>query len=250
MRALLLLSAAAVLLHSAVFEVQYAVSFWFLGRIGTTTMHFESADGRYRIEANATLEGIAALIAHHHSEHHVSSGHIAADGTLIPKHYDVTKTLDDYRSIRHYYFDRRHRRILLQQQTERTVSERRFDIDSMQFDTKRRLKKSAFVRLEPFYAENDLLSLYFNVRNVLGTLKASEQLQLSAVGARNGEVHISRQNGMYDFFVYLDQDIFRSKEGKLFVQTDRDLYVKSAVMKDVLLFGDLDVEREWLRQSP
>lgn len=240
----------AALLSAAEFEVQYSVSYWFLGRIGTTHLQLSTDKKHYRIEATAKLEGIAALIARHHQEHHVSTGSIDKDRRLIPHHYDVNKTLDRYQNLRHYYYEPRQKRILLQEAQTWESTSRTFSLDSMHFITKNKTEHNTAIRLLTYYCEDDLLTLYFNARAVLKLLNINQSTSFKAVGARHGDVTVMKLKEPNRFAVTLHQDIFKSKDGRLLVETDDETFVKSAVLKDVLLFGDLEVEREWIKRSP
>jgi hypothetical protein len=202
MKALLLLLTAAFSLCATVFEVQYSVSYWFLGRIGTTHLRLETRDNHYRIDATAKLEGVAALLARHHVEHHSSEGRIASDGTLIPHHYDANKTLDGYEQYRRYYFEPRQRRILLQERTKREETLRHFDLHQMRFVTELHSHEQSRILLLSFYATNDLLTLYFNARKHLESLAVNDTVTLKAVGARNGDVTITRQTGPNRFAIW------------------------------------------------
>ncbi|HHH72219.1 MAG TPA: DUF3108 domain-containing protein [Sulfuricurvum sp.] len=245
-----LLLLASLGLHAAVFEVKYSVSYWILGRIGTTHLRLETNNRHYRIHATAELEGVAALIARHHREHHTSEGVISSNGTLIPVQYDVNKTLDDYEDLKHYYFNRRQKRILLKEHIKHEKIARRFDLNTMHFVTEKYTKKNRSTRLLSFYCENDLLTLYFNSEHPLKNLEGGDSIFFKAVGARHGDVHVTRLKKKNRFAVKLDQDIFKSKDGILFIESDDEMYVKNALFKDVLLFGDLEIKREYLKRSP
>ena len=104
-RLTVLLAAFALSLPAATLDAQYDISYAFLPSIGTTTLHYESANGRYRIDADASLHGLAAVLAHHHSEHHTSIGRVDGDGRLIPERYDTLRTMDGFRRERRYLFD-------------------------------------------------------------------------------------------------------------------------------------------------
>ncbi|WP_345985924.1 DUF3108 domain-containing protein [Sulfurimonas sp. HSL-1656] len=243
-----LLITGALGLQAATIEARYSIAFWVIGHVGTTTLKLTTGQQRYRIEANATLEGIAALLAHHHSEHFLSEGHIDAQGRLIPERYRVLRTMDDYRREQLYRFGRNG--ITLYQHEKMLVTLRRFDPDTMRYVAKSRpAERRAFLRL-PYPAEDDLLTLYFNARPQLESLASGDSLTQHAAGTDGGEVHVTRRPAPYRYSVQLDQDIFRSARGEMEIETDEAYYVKNAVLKDVLLFGDLEVEREWLRQSP
>ena len=250
MRRFLLPLVLASALSAATLDAEYSLSYSIFPAIGTTTLHFESGRGRYRIVAEAKLRGLAAVLAHHHTERHTSIGAVDGQGRLIPERYETLRTMDDFRRERRYLFDRTHHDILFEERTERRIKTKRFDPIKMRYIPTEQNTTARSRRIEPYDAENDLLSLYFNARQTLAGLTPGETVGLKAAGTGHGIVRITRETDALHFLFFLDQDIFRSKEGELVVMTDGNYYIKTAVLKDVFLFGDLSVEREWLRQSP
>lgn len=247
---LILLIAVSAWLHAASFEAQYVISYGIFGRIGTTVLRFSSEDGRYRIDADARLEGIAALLARHHCEHHTSLGRVDSEGRLIPERYETLRTLDDYQRKQRYTFDRRHRYVIMKEEVRRTVSHRRFDPQSMRYETEITPEQYSMTDILLYRADNDLLSLYFNARPILKRMPLSSRQRFTSVGPRDGKVIAERLDRPERFIFYINQDIFRSRTGELYVEMDQSMFIERAVLKDVFLFGDLKVKREWLRQSP
>jgi hypothetical protein len=250
MRSLLLLAVLVSVLSAETLDAVYAISYGIFPPIGTTTLHFESEKGRYRIVAEAKLHGLVAVLARHHTERHTSIGHVDARGRLVPERYETLRTLDGYRRERRYFFDRQHHHILFEERIERTIEEKHFDPKTMHYLRTKRPETTRFERIEPYNADNDLLSLYFNARPSLAQLPANGTIRLAAAGAGRGIVRIVREKLPLHYILFLDQDIFQSKKGELHIETDEAFYVKNAVLKDVLLFGDLKVERVRLKERP
>ncbi|GEM_PF-5235054 len=236
-------------------DASYTISYAFFDDIAETTLRFESDGRRYRIVADAWLKGIAASLARHHREHHESEGIVTADGRLLPLHYRSVRRLDRFRMQRRYTFDHRHRQVLLTQTVDRNVTKRTFDRHRLRWVEKTdTTRKTGHYRMN-FYAKDDLLTLYFNARKLLAG-REGKPLKIPAVGSRNGLVTLERiadisAGGLLDSpanalacRVLIDQDIFRSKKGELFVGLDANLLVNEAVLKDVFLFGDLHVRRK------
>lgn len=236
--------------HAAVLEATYDISYWFLDHIATTSLRFESANGRYRIEANATLHGFAAALAHHHAEHHVSTGRIDTHGRLIPDTYRTERSLDGYKRTQRYTFDRQRHTIVLKQDETRMIETRHFDPLAMRYSVTESPQEISFTRRERYDADDDLLTLYFNARKGLKKLPPGQTVKLPCVGSRSGIVTVGKTARPLEFILFIDQDIFRSKEGKLDIEMDRNFFVKKAVLKDVFLFGDLKVQRQRLEERP
>ena len=250
MRRFLLPLVLASALSAATLDAEYSLSYSIFPAIGTTTLHFESGRGRYRIVAEAKLRGLAAVLAHHHTERHTSIGALDGQGRLIPERYETLRTMDDFRRERRYLFDRTHHDILFEERTERRIKTKRFDPIKMRYIPTEQNTTARSRRIEPYDAENDLLSLYFNARPLLATLPPNTSVDLPAAGTIHGSVTIERDMTPLHYTLFLDQDIFRSSKGEMAIETDETFFIRKAVLKDVFLFGDLSVEREWLRQSP
>jgi hypothetical protein len=250
LRPFLLLAALTGPLMAATLDARYDISYAFLPSIGTVTLHYHADKGRYRIEANATLHGLAAVLANHHSEDHVSTGRIGEGGRLIPDRYDTIRTLDGYRREQHYLFNHAGRIVTLHEHTVRTVTSKHFDTQSMHMVTTEKTSTDDRYFIMPYRADNDVLSLYFNARERLSKLQKGAILKLHAAGAGGGLVTIRRDTGQRHFTFFLHQDIFRSSNGEMQVVLGRNLYVKEAVLKDVFLFGDLTVTRNSLKERP
>ena len=245
-----LLFALTASLSAVTLDAEYSLSYGIFPAIGTTTLHYESADGRYRIVAEARLHGLAAILAHHHTERHISIGAIDAKGRLVPQRYETLRTMDGFRRERSYLFEQRHRYIIFEEHVDIQRKEKHFDPQTMHYVETVHPEKMFYRHIELYQAKDDLLSLYFNGRETLSALPVGETFNFAAAGAEHGIVKVTRQVLPLHFIFLLDQDIFRSKQGEVYVVTDEALYVKSAILKDVFLFGDLKVEREWLRTGP
>jgi hypothetical protein len=109
-----------------------------------------------------------------------------------------------------------------------------------------------------FYSKDDLLTLYFNLPNRVNLDKA-ETYALTAVGAekQNGKVKVivpeekeihryEESLGKGDFryltaIVY--QKLFQSNKGELMLAIGKDGIAEKAVLKDLILYGDLVAKR-------
>ncbi len=259
----LLVACVCVLLGEALphrLDVNYTISYGIFDGIAESSLHFERRGGRYRIRATAGLKGFAAMMAHHHREIHTSKGIVTPAGKLRPLSYTNIRLLDGFRRERRYRFDYPHRCIWLTQTIERNVTTRRFDAAT--FTWRRDVNKSrhtGYYRLN-YFAQNDLLTLYFNARELLRRSDGALHV-LAAVGSRDGKIRLqSLRKGAsgtklldaklrYFARVFIEQDIFRSAHGELYIGLDDALLVDEAVLKDVFLFGDLKVKRTGVQKE-
>ena len=107
----------------------------------------------------------------------------------------------------------------------------------------------------PYYADNDIFSLYFNIRHIIPDCNAPFDKTLHAVGAqkRSGKIRIRTLTDKKERMLARDmlgkgacylkvtiyQKLFGSKGGELYLLLRKDGVAKAAVLKDVVMFGDV-----------
>ena len=106
-----------------------------------------------------------------------------------------------------------------------------------------------------YYAKNDILSLFFNLRKKLPIFEKGKEYTLNAVGANKtkGLINILmpssndlekintylKTDDKSKFTAFINQRIFQSKRGELLISLNKEGFCSYAVLRDVLLFGDI-----------
>jgi hypothetical protein len=239
-------------------ENRYDITFSLFGKIGVANINMECENGRYHLHADARLTGFAASVGQHMKETHDSYGTIA-EGVFIPEHYVKVRLTDNRRDETIYAFDAERREITKRRLRERGVLRSHFDIATMSPVQETVIEKSASTEVLPYYAQNDLLSLLFNVRHLMASMPEGSQRLSHTAGTSNekGEVLIGNpgsqkrarlkqlmpdNNGRL-VTVLINQDIFESKRGELLLNLDNDYLISDAMLQDVVLFGDIHAKR-------
>lgn len=242
----------------------YDVSFSVFGKIGQADVSLDRGDGRYHIHVDGYLTGLAASMGNHRREVHDSYGTLV-DGVYRPERYMKVRTTDGRSDSVEYLFDHTSRSVLKRRTKTYTRYEKRFDPATLGFVEMPEVVDIHVEETLPYYAANDLLSLFFNVRHFLEEIPKGGQNVQHSVGALNdkGEVLITNPAGdkrrtlaklMPDnqdrlITVVVDQDIFESDKGELYLNLDADYLAVEAMLKDVLLFGDIRAKRVMLRHG-
>lgn len=231
----------------------YSISFGIFGEIAKAEASFKSDNDSYEIVLNAYTTGLAHSLSSKRKEYFKSVGTIK-DGILLPSLYfhKVSKTYKksnfslnpkDWKSYekideKTYKFEHKKRQILYKKDK---------IVDNV-------LQKGEFSPLE-YYADNDLLSLFFNFAKIKGKFENMNQFNLFAVGAnkKDGKIDVVLPKGdvleslkedfgvdFGEFFiVFINQKIFASKKGELHLSLDKSGICDKAVLKDVIFFGDI-----------
>jgi len=240
MRLIILLFLTFSSLIAVDISAKYRVSFGIFGEIGIakTNLHVDEKNG-YKITVHAKTTGTAKFLSGEREEWFVSSGKVDAQGILIPDFY--MKTIQRYsnqdgklilkKDIKKYLFFHDKKRVHVEQ-TKHRGNEIRHE------------KKDG-----DYYAPNDLLSLFFNLKTILPSLEVKEPLEFYAVGANktDGRIDVKPLYVKSEFDwksghlmrVIVNDKIFASKKGELLVNLRDDGLCQQAVLKDVLFFGDI-----------
>jgi hypothetical protein len=233
-----IISVIAILLSSALYALpfesfaKYRVKYGFinLGEAVASLKIDENGSYETKIEAKAT--GFAAVLSGNRVETYKSIGKIS-DGMLIPDSLEKIRSSNKKSKNITYVFDHKEKQVAYFE--ERCEANNCFHSSEML----------------PEYVQNDILTLYHNVAFMFAKDGAKE-LNVSAVGSREpvnvivpegkqlktAEKLFDGAKGLY-LLVVLNQNIFSSDKGRLYINLDDDMTVSRAVLKDTVLFGDV-----------
>ncbi len=242
----------------------YDVSFSIFGKIGEAYVSRFQKDGHYYIYVDAGLTGKAAVIGQNRREIHESFG-IIKEGVYVPELYKITRSSDHFYNQTFFVFYPEEKKIEEHRLREKDVETSIFNVFSLNIDTTVKRKKSSSMKTLKYYAHNDLQSIFFNVKHLLSTMNIGDKKVVYAAGGSNkkGEILITKPKGKkYKelanlmpthenrlITVLINQDIFESDKGELYISLDEDYLVKEALLKDVLLFGDIHATRRWKKKE-
>jgi len=220
----------------------YDVSYGVFGTIGTARAKLEKSAGRYEIDIDLEATGMAKSLSGNRKERHLSRGHID-NGKLFSDSYEVIREYRSTRVVKQYLIDHK-RRIV------RKIY-RKYKKGVLIDEQKQRL---------PFYASDDLLTLYFNLDTLLSDKHKAGIYRFEAVGAEKQDGKISVEipsskalegyrkdlgdNAAWYATVIIHQKIFMSKEGRLQIAVGKDGITQTALLKDLILFGDIKAVRK------
>ena len=244
MKKLLLFILLTTLLFSKSIEVVYDVKFGLFGEVGDAKGVFSEDGETYSVEIDATSSGFARFISNNRKESHRSYG-VIKDGVLRSDTYIQEVSTNSSYTLSTFTIDHNAKKVYKNNQ------KKRWNLN------KELIEDSDNTREEPYYADNDLLTLFFNLKNMINILEKEgrDEGVLYAVGAnkKDGAVDIVLPKGEglesaqkllqtdSDKIVIatLNQKIFGSEKGELAVLLDDEYLAQKAVLKDVMLFGDV-----------
>jgi len=223
-------------------KADYKVEFGIIGEIGICNATLTKDKERYEISVKLKATGIAKILSGGRSEHHISKGHIKED-VLVADYYQVTKSHGSKMTTKLYTIDHKKKSV--------NKAYKRWKNGKVTVDKNETLD---------YYASDDLLSLYFNLHKKISDKKIPKSYTFNAVGAekRKGKVMVvipnnkeaetyedslgkSEDSWFAGAIIY--QDIFSSEKGELLLRIGNDGITQKAVLKDLILFGDIRAKR-------
>jgi len=226
----------------------YKVTFGIFGQIGIakTSLHV-SGKNTYKINVHVVTTGLANFLSGGREEWYESYGSVDNKGIFLPKIYKkVVK-----RTIREGDFENSKEIIKIYTKKYIFLHDKKI-IKIEQIKQKNNdIKKEN--KIADYYATNDLLSLFFNFRNILPSLEIKKPKVFFAIGARKKDgridiepikniLHVKEEfnwKSGHMIKAIINQKIFASKRGELLINLGDDGLAKDAVLKDVILFGDI-----------
>jgi hypothetical protein len=217
--------------------VDYKVEFGIMGEIGVAHAKLTRDDKDYVIDIELESTGIAKTLSGNRKERHISKGHIE-NGIMVSDLYQIIKSHSNKLSNRVYTIDHKNKKV--------TRKDKKYKNGKLYKERTKELD---------YYSKDDLLTLYFNLDKYIKDKSVSKNYIFSAVGAeiQKGyvEIHIPSgkelskykkllgSDGAWYARAIINQKIFSSDRGELFLSIDEDGITKKAILKDLIFFGDV-----------
>jgi len=218
----------------------YKVSFGIFGQIGIAKTSLHVKDKRYKITVHAKSTGFASFISGGRQEWYESKGKIE-DGLFVPDTYEkiVQRKVNVAKAFSDESIMETKRYVLIY-----TFNHKAKTVIATKIKTQGK-EKSKHSEKVKFYTKNDLLSLFFNFKTLFPSLDIKKHYILHAVGANKdtGKIDVFPL-AKKDFSDLISGDLTHIKlmkvilSDKIFASNSRGLCEK-AVLKDVILFGDI-----------
>ncbi|NOX15646.1 MAG: DUF3108 domain-containing protein [Epsilonproteobacteria bacterium] len=249
MRIILSIFIFSCILFAKDISALYKVSFGIFGQIGTTRTSLQINGKKYKILVHAKSTGFASFISGNRQEWYESDGEIV-NGKLVPDMYKkIVQRVVNVGDA----FNNENKTVVKKYILTYKFNHKIKTIIATKIKTQGKQRSEHSEKLK-FYTDNDLLSLFFNFKKLFPQLDIKKQKVLYAVGANKdtGKINLyplkkkefsslmsGNLNGLKFMKVILSDKIFASKKGELYLGLDNKGFCEKAVLKDVMLFGDI-----------
>jgi len=212
-------------LNAKIISATYKISFGIFGTIGVSKAKLIiNKKQTYKILIEARATGIAKILSRGRVEKYQSEGKVI-DGLLVPDKYIVTVIKKSKKREKIYLFDHKNKKV-------KKIT--------IKIEYNKINKSEEYLK---YYAKNDILTLFFNLKHLfaVGANKKNGKINIlipTNKKLKNLQKILKEKKGHF-FIVFINQKIFSSKRGELFLNLNKDGICTKAVLKDVIFFGDI-----------
>ncbi|MDR0761585.1 MAG: DUF3108 domain-containing protein [Campylobacteraceae bacterium] len=235
-KALLLLIFFTISLFAEKFEsfVKYKVGYGVF-TLGEASAYLKISDnGSYKTEISARAKGLAAVFSRERTEKYMSEGRVF-EGRLVPYHFEKQTSYGSKKRHIEFFWNYENKQIVMEKENCKGGN----------------CEYSSEILPDDKYAEDDILTLYHNIMFDFNKTGAKE-INASAIGSKKPVIIMlpegerlktakktfGDKEGIY-IVAILNQEIFTSDKGELYVNVDSDNTASKAVLKKTMLFGDV-----------
>jgi hypothetical protein len=238
----------------------YEVTYGFFGKMGEAKTSIKvDEDNNYIINIKAYATGFAKSVSGGLTETYISKGKVV-DGKFRPNIFTKTTIKNDKKKYYTYIFDYDKKQIIKKYERYDKVYDNNIDLSDFSSYNNRTYhwKKSKENTILKFWTDEDILSLFFNIKDLIKTFPKGVKKHLVAIGAgesRDGQVEVivpigdeynelkksleKKNNNTEIFKVIIHNKLFASKTGELYISLDEDGLCDKSMLKDVFMFGDV-----------
>ncbi|MEA1914639.1 MAG: DUF3108 domain-containing protein [Campylobacterota bacterium] len=221
----------------------YSISYGIFGELGIATASIKvDKQNNYTITMHAKATGVAKFLSQSKEEIYTSKGKLI-NNQFVPDTFSKHVKNDVKTKKATYTIDHPNKQV-----TKDSLKTKK-DRQTNKWNT---YKNSEIL---DYYAKNDILSLFFNLKYYIKEFSKGNEHDLHAVGANedNGLINVivptKKEHTIINqdlkttqdtiLKVFINQEIFSSERGELLISLDKKGLCDRTVLKDVLLFGDI-----------
>lgn len=224
--------------QAKVTQLNYKATFGIFGTVGTIKNILTQDTKHYKIKTKVQLAGMAKSILGGQVEDYVSIGHME-HGLMVSDEYTMTSTKKNKIVKKEYHINHKNKSV--------TKRYRKWIKGKLTKDYTQKLK---------FYAKDDLLTLYFNIGHAVNEKGKTYHFRAVGLEKQKGKVDVTVPSdskagryksdlGQANLYAkaLIYQKNFKNKKGDILLGIDKDGFIKKAVIKDILMFGDAKLIR-------
>lgn len=222
-------------------DIKYDISFGFFGKIGEAKLKVRLDKSRYLIDIRAYFIGFYKKIFDNLNERYISIGTIKNNVYFSHKYISV-KNKNNNKKVTKFMIDYNKKEIF------RIYEE---------YKKKKLFKSEKNILPKEKFSSQDILNIFFNINryikqngkpyqhNIIG-IEKKQQFEISIPSKKIINNYSALRNKKFSKYLHiiLNQDFLLSKKGEIITGlSKKDNFLDVAIIKDILLIGDITIKR-------
>lgn len=239
------------LVDAKMISVDYRVEFGIIGQVAKVHTDYRNNGQTYMIDTHLSVIGmLAKKVTDNLKERHICKGTIDKNGLLIATSYEMQKSYGKYNSNTLYTVNHKNKSIY-----------KTFKKWKSKLGQTKGMVDTYSEKLN-YYSKDDLITFFLNLNHYITNKKLSKNYIFKVVGAdkKNGRVDIriparkekkemmkllnTAKKGEWIMNLVMHRQLYNSKKGELMVHMGADGFIQKAVLKDLILLGDVRIIKE------
>ena len=234
-------------LSASTMKMDYVGELSLFGKIADAKVIYDNDGEKYSIKITASGSGIVGKLTNN-KQYILQSVGLVKDGVLIPQKYINSEYGKDFKKVKTYTIDYANNKTLVNEYKKERIEESEFDLIHVRYNISYKDVESKSEKVLDTIYHDDMISMFFNKKNNLLTMKKNETKRMNALGSddtQEGVIvkHIRQENDKSVFSVTVEKDYLSggSKDATFILDSENILY--ETRIDGILFFGNARVRR-------
>jgi hypothetical protein len=228
-------------------KMDYVGELSLFGKIADAKVVYDNDGEKYSIKITASGSGIVGKLTNNR-QYVLQSVGLVKEGVLVPQKYINAEYGKDFEKVKTYTIDYANNKTLVDEYKKERVETSELDIIHMRYDVSYKDVETKKEEVLDAIYKDDMISVFFNKKNNLLSMKKDETKRMSALGSEDTQEgvivkHIKHENEKSVFSVTVEKDYLSggSKDATFILDDENILY--ETRIEGILFFGDARVRR-------
>lgn len=234
-------------LSASTLKMDYVGELSLFGKIADAEVVYDNDGQKYSITITASGSGIVGKLTNN-KQYVLQSLGLVKDGVLVPQKYINSEYGKDFKKIKTYTIDYKNNKTLVREYKKEKVEESEFDLIHVRYNVTYKDVESTKEKVLDTVYHDDMISMFFNKKNKLLSMKSNETKRMNALGSEDTQEgvivkHIKQEDDKSIFSVTVEKDYLSggSKDATFILDDENILY--ETRIDGILFFGNARVRR-------
>jgi len=237
----------AAALSASTVNLKYVGEFSIFGKVANASIYYFNDGKNYHIKVTGKGSGIVAALTQNKLYTYESLGEVK-ENTLLPSKYVCTESGEDFKKIKTYLFDYNSSTTVVTDYKSEIKEEYEFNVSTFKYDVTRKNEQKRDVKVLDEIYQDDMVSMFFNKRLNLLSMKVNDTKLVHAVGTRDTQEGVivklrEKKKNRYVYGITIEKDYLTGGSEDATFVLDGDNVLYETRLGGISFFGDARIRR-------